>query len=137
MSLIDHIAWAETKHIDAMLPLMLALYADDPTAGRRLIADACGQLDAASRARVLAVLHEQLSADDEDLIESALDDRAKAVRSIAIELLNSLTTSQRARRLTATLAPLVASTGKLRKSIAVTFPSAPEGEQLRDLPPGG
>ena len=43
MSLIDHIAWAETKHIDAMLPLMLALYADDPTVGHQPTEDSAAQ----------------------------------------------------------------------------------------------
>lgn len=129
--------------IDALLELpaderdatIAAIRKADPAAGRELIGEACARLDAASRARVLRLLYPQLNPDDEDILEAALDDRGKAVRAVGIELLNSLTSSARALRLASQLELLVQRTGMLRKMIEITYPSPPEGEQLRDLSP--
>lgn len=117
--------------------LLGRIRAADPTQGRRLIAEACEQLDATSRARVLACLETGLGADDEDLLEAALDDRSKQVRAVAIGLLNGLTSSDHARRMTGRLEPLVSTTVRLRRALHVDYPAAPEDEQLRDLPPDG
>lgn len=131
---IDELLQLPSERRDAAL---VAARTADATTGRRLIADACTKLDAASRARVLACLRGELNAEDEDLLEAALDDRSKAVRQVAIELLNGLPSSARAERLSRHLEPLVVKSGRLRSSINITYPGQPEGEQLRDLPPNG
>ncbi len=109
----------------------------DASAGRLLIAEACEQLDATSRARVLGCLAEGLSDDDEELLQMALDDRSKGVRALAIMLLNRLPGSARAARLARQLESMVAKSGRLRSTITVTYPDPPADEQLRDLPPQG
>lgn len=113
------------------------LRARDHQAGRELIAEACSRLDAQSRAQVLQLLETDLGPQDEDLIEAALDDRSKAVRSVAINLLERLPHSQRSDRLQRSLEPLVAKSGRLRITITVSFPDPPSEEQLRDLAPNG
>lgn len=117
--------------------LIARVRAADPTNGRRLIAEACEQLDATSRARVLACLETGLGAEDEDLLEAALDDRSKQVRAVASGLLNGLTSSDHARRMTGRLEPLVSTNGRLRRTLHVDYPAPPEDERLRDLPPDG
>lgn len=114
-----------------------AVRAADAAAGRHLIIDACQQLDAASRARVMGLLADQLNSEDEELLEAALDDRSKAVRTVAVGLLNRIITSARATRLANQLAPLVSGGGTIRKRVRITFPKPPEAEQLRDIAPGG
>ena len=113
----------------------IAARAADQTAGRRLIATVCAQLDAAPRARLLGCFADHLNLDDEELLETALDDRSKAVRTTAIDLLNGLTESARAARLSRQLEPLVTKTGKLRVALNVDYPLPPEGDALRDLAP--
>lgn len=116
--------------------LLARLRRHDPEAGRVLVADALPQLDAASRALLLGQLRVGLGPDDEPVLEAALDDRSKAVRSLAISLLDGLVTSARADRLASELTPLVRKAGLLRPTTTVGYPPPPTGEQLRDLPPG-
>ena len=59
----------------------------DPAAGRELLAADWPRLAADERAALLAVLARGLSADDEEFLDAALDDRAGAVRTVAQRLL--------------------------------------------------
>lgn len=116
---------------------------DDPARARNLVAGACERLDAASRADLLACLRHALGPDDEPLLEAALDDRSGKVRAVAIDLLQMLPDTNRSRRLAAWLAPLVSGprapdagdADAAAGGLVVDYPPAPEGDQLRDLPP--
>ena len=66
---------------------LIALRRTDPSAGRALLADEWPRLPPDERARFLAVLATGLGADDEEFLESALDDRRQEVRAVAADLL--------------------------------------------------
>nr|MDT0657155.1 DUF5691 domain-containing protein [Micromonospora sp. DSM 115978] len=63
---------------------------DDPAAGRRLLAETFATEPPADRAALLRGLAVGLSVDDDDLIESALDDRRKEVRQVALDMARTL-----------------------------------------------
>ena len=119
---------------DARIDALRALRAIDPERGRLLFEDVMDQLDASTRADLLACLSVGLGPDDEALLESALDSRAKGVRAEAIRLLERLPDSARAARLQAVLEPLVDRSGRLRRSLTVARPELPAGDLARDLP---
>jgi len=77
---------------------LAALRRTDPAAARELIET--GNPPAAERAAFLAVLADRLSADDEPLLERALDDRAADVRARAADLLTRLPASRYTTRMT-------------------------------------
>ncbi len=118
----------------ARLDALRAVRATDPEHGRRLFEQIAEQLDAASRADLLDALAVGLGPDDEPLLESAFDSRAKSMRATALRLLERLPDSARAARLQAVLAPLVERGGRLRRTLTVERPELPSGELARDLP---
>ncbi len=118
------------ERIDALR----SLRSSDPERARLLFEDVMDQLDPSTRADLLACLEVGLGPDDEALLESALDSRAKGVRAAALHLLEWLPTSARAARLRAVLTPLVSTGGRLRRSLTVERPELPSGDLARDLP---
>ena len=72
----------------------------DPKAGRELLAADWAQQTGDERAALLAVLVRGLSADDEEFLDAALDDRADAVRAVARRLLTLLPGSRFSQRAT-------------------------------------
>jgi len=62
----------------------------DPAAARALLSDEWASLDANERADLLRTLSIGLGPDDEPLLETALDDRRKEVRTVAADLLTVL-----------------------------------------------
>ena len=110
---------------------------EDPAAARaRLLADwdAC---TARERSTLLALFSVHLGIQDEELLELALDDKAKRVREVAGELLDRLPDSARAGRMAARLGPLLALKGVLRRHLTVDLPPAPDAAAVRDGVPAG
>jgi hypothetical protein len=77
---------------------LAALRAQDPAAARELLAAGWAQETGEDRAAFVAVLRGGLDIADEPFLESALDDRAAAVRATAAELLAALPGSGYAQR---------------------------------------
>lgn len=109
-----------------------AIRSQDPARGRDLVTSTWASDPAAARATLLAALEPGLGPDDETFLETALDDRAGGVRETAYRLLDALPGSARARRLGAALAPLISSSGLVRKKVTVELPAAAEPEAVRD-----
>ena len=106
--------------------------ASDPEHGRALLESTWQTDPASARAELLAALEVGLSMADEPLLERALDDRAQGVREAAYRLLDRLPGSRRAQRLGAVLAPLVSTSGVLRRSVRVALPTTPSARAVRD-----
>jgi hypothetical protein len=105
----------------------------DPRAGRGLLAADWAQLPADERAALLAVLARGLSADDEEFLDAALDDRAAAVRVVAQRLLTLLPGSRLGQRATErATAVLRLERNGLRSRLAVSRPGDPDAAAVRD-----
>ncbi|GGK84453.1 hypothetical protein GCM10012284_18330 [Mangrovihabitans endophyticus] len=85
----DPAVW-ETGTGGERLAYLRRLRARDPAAARELIDDAWAGESAGERERLVTVLGDGLSTDDEPLLERALDDRRKEVREAALDLLRAL-----------------------------------------------
>ncbi|MDQ7906819.1 SWIM zinc finger family protein [Phytohabitans sp. ZYX-F-186] len=72
------------------LAYLTALRAADPAAGLALLSETFDAEDPDDRARLLGALATGLGRGDEPLLERALDDRRKEVRSVAADLLSAL-----------------------------------------------
>lgn len=136
---IDPDDWARlptAARLDALAELRLA----DPAGARALLLTTWASDAAKDRRQHLAALRPGLGPDDEDILESALDDRAAAVREVAADLLDGLPGSRRAQRMAARLRPLVKESGLLRKTIELELPDEPDAAGIRDglgkAPPG-
>jgi len=81
------------------LAYLTSLRGADPAAGLALLAETFDAEDPDDRARLLGALATGLSADDEPLLERALDDRRKEVRAVAADLLTVLPDSAMRRRM--------------------------------------
>ena len=112
---------------------LAALREGDPKAGRQLLAADWARLSADERAALLAVLAVGLSADDEEFLDGALDDRAAGVSGIAQRLLTRLPGSRFCQRATdrATAVIRLELPGR-RPSLAVTRPANPDAAAVRD-----
>lgn len=77
-----------------------ALRAQDPAAATELLAASWKSETASARQSLLAELATGSGAYDEDLLETALDDRSRKVRDVALELLRRLPGSAFGRRMT-------------------------------------
>ncbi|WIM94927.1 SWIM zinc finger family protein [Actinoplanes oblitus] len=78
---------------------LITLRRTDPAQARRLVESTWGADSSENRARFLGTFADGLAADDEDLLERALDDRRKEVRQTAVELLRRLPASALAARM--------------------------------------
>ena len=72
---------------------LTALRRTEPAAGRALLTEEWSALPSEERAELLPRLAVGLGSDDEELLEAALDDRRREVRTVAIDLLNALSDS--------------------------------------------
>lgn len=111
---------------------LAAVRAADPDHGRALVAAASATSGADGRALLLRALATGLGPADEPLLEAALDDRAATVRAAAADVLDALPGSARGHRMAARLAPLLSTTGLLRKRLAVAAPRALDDAARRD-----
>jgi len=105
------------------------LRAEDRVRARDRIVEAWGAEGARERAAFLAALGTALGPDDEPLLEQALDDRSKEVRTVAADLLSRLPSSALVRRMIERAAPLLSIAGD---SLQATLPSECTKEMLRD-----
>ena len=104
----------------------------DPAAARDQLLTHWDSLAARERAAHLATFATNLHDDDEELLERALDDKAKTVREVAAGLLDRLPASARAGRMAARLLPLLRVKGVLRKQFEIDLPPGPDAAALRD-----
>lgn len=131
-------AWA-TGDRARRLTLLARLRRDDPAAARALVEGTLAQEEPADREAIVAVFATGLSPADEPFLEARLDDRRKAVRTTAAELLARLPASAFARRMAARVPAHVtyepARRALLRTKPAVfsvTLTGAPDAAALRD-----
>ncbi|MDR7161539.1 DUF5691 domain-containing protein [Arthrobacter sp. BE255] len=123
--------WAELTGADAGTELE-RLRRFDPAAARGQLVTHWDSLAARERAAHLATFATNLHDDDEELLERALDDKAKTVREVAAGLLDRLPASARAGRMAARLLPLLRVKGVLRKQFEIDLPPGPDAAALRD-----
>jgi Family of unknown function (DUF5691) len=111
----------------------------DPAQARGLLASAWDSEPPDDRAALLQALDTGLSADDEPLLERALDDRRRQVRTVALDLLAGLPDSTYARRMSARAVACVRLQGPRR--IEVHPPAECDASMRRDgiapRPPAG
>jgi uncharacterized protein DUF5691 len=91
-------AW-ETGTRNQRIGYLTGLRATGPAAARAALAETWAREPAPERAAFLSTLTHGLSAEDEEFLESALDDRAKDVRQVAADLLARLPGSAYGRRM--------------------------------------
>ncbi|WP_104174305.1 DUF5691 domain-containing protein [Arthrobacter sp. Y81] len=123
--------WAELTTAGATAELE-RLRRSDPATARELLHAHWDTLSARERAAHVAAFAINLEPADEDLLENALDDKAKSVRDLAADLLGRLPTSARANRMATRLRPLLRVKGLLRKQFEIDLPPDPDAAALRD-----
>lgn len=123
-------AWATGDRPTRLFALQRARHRD-PAQGRALLESTWKTESADDRARFLRELDRGLSMADEPLLEKALDDRAKGVRSVAAMLLIRLGESRLVARMIERVKPLISferRTGRLQ----ATLPEACDAGMQRD-----
>jgi hypothetical protein len=110
------------------LALLRALRRRDPAAVRHLVQQEWPAEPPEQRAAMLRTLTAGLSLDDEPLLDAALDDRARAVRKVAADLLASLPGSALAGRMTARV---LAAASLVGNELRITLPDEYDEEMLR------
>jgi hypothetical protein len=136
---VDPVRWA-LLGVDQRVGQLRAVRKSDPAAGRDLLLTTWATDSASDRRAILEALVVNIGADDEDLLEGALDDRAASVRELAARLLDGLPTSRRAARMAGRLRPLIREAGLLRRHLEVRLPEDPDAAGRRDglvRPPAG
>lgn len=128
----DHQATWETGSAEARTMVLRDLRATDPGAARSLIQSTWEQDPPPDRAAFLATLRDGLGPDDEPLLERALDDRRKEVRTVAADLLATLPGSAYRERMARRLRALIKAEGRLRRRLAVDLPPPPDAAAKRD-----
>jgi hypothetical protein len=123
--------WAELGSADAAVELE-RLRRSDPAAARELLRTQWDTLGARERAAHLGTFATSIQTEDEALLEKALDDKAKSVREVAVDLLDRLPASARAGRMAARLRPLLRIKGLLRKQFEIDVPPEPDAAAVRD-----
>jgi Family of unknown function (DUF5691) len=124
--------WAGLTAADAATELE-RLRQREPAAARDRLNEHWDALGARERATHLGVLATNLGPEDEDLLERALDDKAKSVRDAAVALLDRLPGSARARRMAGRLEPLLRiRRGLLRRQFEIGLPPEPDPAAVRD-----
>ncbi len=119
-----------------------ALRGRDPAAARDLLAAGWSRETGDDRADLLTVLADGLSGDDEEFLETALDDRKATVRAAARELLSALPGSAYTRRAVERAAPLLRVEPRTvrRDWLVASLPEVTDEAAVRDgivaRPPG-
>jgi hypothetical protein len=119
-----------------------ALRGRDPAAARDLLAAGWSRETGDDRADLLTVLADGLSGDDEEFLETALDDRKATVRAAARGLLSALPGSAYTRRAVDRAAPLLRVEPRTvrRDWLVASLPEVPDEAAVRDgivaRPPG-
>jgi hypothetical protein len=131
--------WA-TLPIATRAAIIAVLRESEPDQARELIESSWQSENAGDRLELISCLNIGLGPSDESFLEAALDDRARAVREAALDLLNQLPGSARADRMADRLRPLIMIKGRHGKSVAVALPDDPGPSGVRDglgpAPPG-
>ena len=105
----------------------------DPTAGRELLAADWAQQTGDERAALLAVLVRGLSADDEEFLDAALDDRAASVRGVARRLLDAAAwLAVQPARNRAGLGRAQAGAPRIARTLVASVPGDPDAAAVRD-----
>jgi hypothetical protein len=117
---------------------LAALRTRDPAAARELLADGWSRETGDDRAALLAVLARGLSPEDEEFLETALDDRKASVRAEAARLLARLPGSAFTGRAAKRAAPLLRLEGHgPSRRLVASLPGGLDAAALRDgLSPG-
>jgi Family of unknown function (DUF5691) len=119
--------------VDERRSWLIATRTYDAEAARRAVAEAWSSDGADLRGSWLDVLAHNLTLDDEEFLEVALDDRSAGVRTKAAELLSRLTGSALSQRMAGRAQQSLALQRiRLRQKIAVTPPSARDQAMIRD-----
>jgi hypothetical protein len=111
----------------------------DPGAGRTLLEAAWAAEPPDERAALLATLHIGLCTADESTVESALDDRHRQVRDVALELLAELPDSGYARRMVERARACVdlSGTGRIRVDPPAECDRSMRRDGIAPRPPAG
>jgi hypothetical protein len=120
--------WQEGSD-ESRLEILRLIRSLEPGRAREWILESWKQEKAEFRVEMVRVLKAHLGAEDEPLLESALDDRAAGVRAASAETLRSLTASALAARLLARADLMMTCTSGVLK---VTPPAAIDGSWQRD-----
>ncbi|MFG1911124.1 DUF5691 domain-containing protein [Kribbella sp. NPDC048928] len=114
------------------------LRGQDPAAARVELAEVWPTESAATRADFLGLFTDGLSLPDEEFLESALDDRSREVRRVAVRLLARLPGSQYGERMTERLhSHLVATQGVLAVELPRSLTQSMERDGLDSQNPEG
>jgi hypothetical protein len=119
-------AWAAATSGAARAGLVRRFREQDIDRARRSLTGWWSDLASEQRARVLAALQANLDPADEPFLDRALEDRRADVRRAAADLLVQIPDSSLAHRLEEQARPLLASGGRVRKTIKVTLPAPAE-----------
>jgi hypothetical protein len=108
---LDPRVWDEGT-LPERVAYLASLRGRDPRAGLARLTEVWASEPPAERAAFLAVLETGLNSDDEQLCETALDDRRKEVRAVAADLLGRLPGSAYQGRMAARVSEWVVPTGR-------------------------
>lgn len=104
-----------------------------PDAARERLEAALTEVPAKERAELLMVLHTELSAADQDLLDRLRSDRSKEVRQVALKLLLRLPEAAHPKRAVARLQPLLTQErALLKKHWVITAPSSMSDDWTTD-----
>ncbi len=122
----------ETGTAEQRRTTLAELRADDPAAARALLELTWETDSPADRRAFLELLSDGLSLEDQPLLERALDDRRKPVRTAASGLLSALPGSALADRMGERLRPLIAVGGGARPKLRLELPEEIDKAGRRD-----
>jgi hypothetical protein len=112
--------------------VLRALRRRRPDRARALVEETWATDGAAERVTHAEALAVNLTMADEPFLETALDDRSKLVRAVAVRLLERLPGSRRAARMAARALPLVRSSDRVPHRVEMDFPAEPDAGSRRD-----
>ncbi|MTW21904.1 DUF5691 domain-containing protein [Allochromatium palmeri] len=125
--------WWDSGTLDQRCRFLAAQRRRDPAEARERLAQTLGETDARGRTRLLAELETGLSLEDQDVLETCLQDRSKEVRRQAGALLARLPDSRYVARLTERVGACLGQTRKrLRQVPTIEPPNAFEPDWALD-----